>query len=324
MVGRRQLGKSSLLKALERRYRARAGTDCYYLSLSDELLLPRLAWEVGLPLDTDLDGFIAHLTLAGDGNRRLLFLIDEADAFVAAEAGNDYRTLRRLRSLSEEGRAYFILAGYWELYRHVALDYQSPLKNFGEVLSVGALEPDACRALATEPMARMGIGYQEETALERLLAATGGRANLIAIACNEILKGLGALTATQGRRGIGEAEVGAALASRAMRTALDGWEESISADPAEARLGRMVVYATVTQGRFDLETLAGRLEAAGAGHILTRGLERALEFLSLAYLIGEEDDGRYRYRVPLFRERMAKRGPERLLHDEVMSDNDGR
>ena len=105
------------MKALERRYRARADTDCYYLSLSDELLLPRLAREVGLPLDTDLNGFIAHVTAssrqglagtsardgdkrqAGDGNRKLLFLIDEADAFVAAEAEHDYRTLRRLRSL---------------------------------------------------------------------------------------------------------------------------------------------------------------------------------------------------------------------------------
>jgi hypothetical protein len=35
------------------------------------------------------------------------------------------------------------------------LDYQSPLRNFGETLRVGALEADACRDLATRPMATM-------------------------------------------------------------------------------------------------------------------------------------------------------------------------
>ncbi len=323
VVGGRQLGKSSLLKALEWRYRERPDVDCHYLSLGDEVLLPRLARQMDLPVDVDLDGFIAHLT-QGTGEKRLLFLIDEADAFVAAEAGSGYGTLRRVRSLSEEGRAHFILAGYWELYRHVALDYQSPLKNFGEVLAVGALEPDACRRLATEPMARMGIDYEADGGLARLLAATGQRANLIAIACNEIVKRLG----EEGRRRIASGDVDKALSGQGIRIALDGWEQAISDDPGEARLGRMVVYATVEGDGFDLGSLAERLaaareeaeakagvEAKRSTTMTTRDLERALALLSLAYII-EEEDGRYRYRVPLFRERMRTRAPGRLLADE--------
>nr|VFJ55188.1 MAG: hypothetical protein BECKFW1821A_GA0114235_105216 [Candidatus Kentron sp. FW] len=315
VVGGRQLGKSSLLQALARRYRDHPGVDCYYLGLHDATLVPYLARELGLAADTDLEALIAHLG-QGEAGHRALFLIDEADEFVAAEVARGYATLRKFRSLSEEGRAYFVLAGFWELYRHVALDYQSPLKNFGEVLQVEALEPEACRSLATEPMARMGIGYREEAVLARLLEATGGRANLISIACNEILKKLGALKAEERRRHIDEEDVREALASRNMHMALDGWENAISDDPSEARLGRMVVYATVSAGRFDLGGLAGALEAAGAGRIPTRDLEKTLELLSLAYLIGEED-GEYHYRVPLFRERMKKRAPERLLADEV-------
>jgi len=321
VVGGRQLGKSSLLKALDRRYRPRRDVDCHYLYLSDEALLPRLARELGLAMDMGLDGLIRHLTVESSGPRRL-FLIDEADAFVAAEAETGYATLRRLRSLSEEGLAHFILAGFWELYRHVALDYQSPLKNFGEVLAVGGLEADACRALATEPMSRMGLGFAEDRALERLLSTTGQRANLISITCNEILKGLGdPKRAKQGRRINGE-DVAKALASQAIRAALDGWEASISADDAEARLGRMVVYATVEGDGFDLSSLAEALEAVGARDaqgqpIRTRDLETVLEILSLAYLI-EEQNSRYRYRVPLFRERMLARAPGRLLADELL------
>jgi len=51
--------------------------------------------------------------------------------------------------------------------------------------------------------------------------------------------------------------------------------------------------------------------------IRTRDLETVLEMLSLAYLI-EEQNGRYRYRVPLFRERMLARAPGRLLADELL------
>nr|VFK28310.1 MAG: AAA domain-containing protein [Candidatus Kentron sp. MB]VFK74200.1 MAG: AAA domain-containing protein [Candidatus Kentron sp. MB] len=325
VVGGRQLGKSSLLKALERRYRDRQGVDCHYLSLSDAELLPRLARTLDLPLETELDALIAHLS-QGAAGRRVLFLIDEADKFVEAEASRDYGTLRRLRSLSEEGRAHFVLAGFWQLYRHVALDYQSPLRNFGEVLSVGALEPDACRALATEPMARMGLDY-EAAALAHLLTMTGQRANLIVVACNEILKTLGSLTQEARHRRIVHEDVNKALTSQAIRSALDGWEEATGIDPTETRLGRMVVYATVEQGDFQLEALVERLSMAAeevarktgiVEHIAVRDLKTTLERLSLAYIIGEEE-GVYRYRAPLFRERIRMQAPGLLLADEFRS-----
>jgi len=78
-----------------------------------------------------------------------------------------------MRSLSDEGRCHFILAGFWSLYRSASFDYQSPLKNFAETVQVGALEPDACRELAMA----LGLGYESDTIVDRILERTGARAS---------------------------------------------------------------------------------------------------------------------------------------------------
>lgn len=54
VVGGRQVGKSSLLKALGRRYQEHPEWDCYYLVLSDKILIPRLARELGLGTSASL------------------------------------------------------------------------------------------------------------------------------------------------------------------------------------------------------------------------------------------------------------------------------
>ncbi|MEZ5449872.1 MAG: hypothetical protein R3E89_13165 [Thiolinea sp.] len=40
LVGGRQMGKSTLLKALQRRYADSPNVQCHYLSLSNEILVP--------------------------------------------------------------------------------------------------------------------------------------------------------------------------------------------------------------------------------------------------------------------------------------------
>lgn len=169
VVGGRQLGKSSLLKAIDRHYRDDPRVDCRYLVLSDSDLTGGLGQALGLGRDAGLDSVVRSLAERED---RSLLLVDEADAFIRAEGGAS-STLARLRSLSEEGRCHFILAGFWDLYATAVLDYQSPLRNFGETLRVGALEADACRDLATSPMATMGLSYASDDLVDRLVAGTG-------------------------------------------------------------------------------------------------------------------------------------------------------
>ena len=160
-----------------------------------------------------------------------------------------------LRSLSEEGRCWFMLAGFWDLYATAVLDYQSPLRNFGEVLTIGGLERAACRELATEPLRRLRLGFASDALVERLIDASGQRANLVAILCQECLEAL-----QPGERAIEAHHLNQALASQAVQDALAGWGR-LSQDEAACRLDRVVVYHTAQAGQTSLVALAQLLQS---------------------------------------------------------------
>ena len=248
IVSGRQLGKSSLLKALERRYAEQPDVACFYLALSSEVLVPRLASALGLSHRAGLEEIAAYVANM-DG--RCLFLIDEADKFVRHELENAYRTLEALRRMSEEGHCNFILAGFWELYEQAVLDYRSPLKNFAESIQLGALEADACRALAIKPMQTMRLEYADAALVEQLLDATGQRANLMAIACHEILTQL-----RPDERVITEEDVHRSLHSEAIFNALKGWD-AMTDDQEACQWDRLVVYVNHRQSTVRLCRIGG-------------------------------------------------------------------
>lgn len=300
LVGGRQLGKTSLMKAIERRFVGHPRVHCRYLSLRDHRLGVRLAGELGLPEDAGIDALVAALSAQADG-RRVLLLIDETDLFLRAEAADGYPQLAALRAISEEGRCHFMLAGFWDLYEAVTLDFASPLRNFGEVIHVGGLEDEACRALATEPMARLGVHFSASALPQRLVAACGQRANLVAIVCQQLLSQLG-----RGQRLIDATQLHAALAAEPVFDALAGWAR-LTPDPLANRIDRIVVYRLAAaqlggQGErgVSLEQLLGDFDAAGAT-VDPEALRRALARLQLAYVIRREEDGpRFVFAVPLF------------------------
>jgi WD40 repeat protein len=307
VVGGRQVGKSSLLKELERRYRHDPRVECHYLVLSDQNAVSRLAEALGLAAGSDLDAVLNRLRKPRE--RCILLLIDEADAFVHHDQQQGYETLQRLRALSEECHAHFILAGFWELYQQAALDYQSPLKNFGEVLTVGALEWKACQALAMEPMARLNIRWDSEALVTRLIEQTGQRANLISLACQEVLEVL-----RREDRVIRAEHLEQALAGRVRDELMQGWGE-LSRDPAESRRDRIVVYATAPLRRFSLADLMVTLERYGY-RPEPEDLRRSLARLELAFVLKREGS-QYFYRVPLQCGLILADDTELLLRSEL-------
>jgi hypothetical protein len=245
---------------------------------------------------------------AQPGKRRL-FLIDEADRFVEADACQGYTMLHRFRSLSEAGRCYFILAGFWGLYRTVTLDYQSPIRNFGATLTIGALEPEACRELATRPMQLLNIGYATETLVETLVRATGGRANLIAIISDVLLQHL-----KQQERLIQAEALDYAMVSQAVRRALAGWER-LSDDEQANRLDRIIVYATIDRVPFTLEDLVRLLDGLQYAYDPEQ-LKQSLARLELAFIIQQHEE-HYTFCVPLFIQMLQSQAPQLLLEREL-------
>lgn len=309
VVGGRQLGKSSLLKAVQRRLEGHPHIACHYLSLRDHRLAPRLALQFGLKADTALEAVIDHLA-ASHAGKRLFLLIDEADLFFRDEAHHGYPQLSALRALSEEGRCWFMLAGFWDLYAAAVLDYQSPLRNFGEVLTIGGLERAACRELATVPLARLRLGFASDAVVDEIVDASGQRANLVAIVCQECLEAL-----QPGERVIDARHLARALASPAVQDALAGWGR-LCHDEAACRFDRIAVYhAAQHGGRTSLGALAGLL--AGQGRIAPAdALKRALARLQLAYVFAREHGG-YRFAIPLFQRQFDADELALLLAQEI-------
>ncbi|KRC19938.1 hypothetical protein ASE28_28825 [Acidovorax sp. Root219] len=308
VVGGRQLGKSSLLKAVQRRLQGHPQIVCHYVSLRDHRLAPRMALQFGLPADTPLEAIVDHLQAQYAG-KRLYLLIDEADLFFRDESNHGYHQLSTLRSLSEEGRCWFMLAGFWDLYATAVLDYQSPLRNFGEVLAIGGLERPACKALATEPLRRLRLGFGGDALVERLVDASGLRANLVAILCQECLEAL-----QPGERVIEARHLNQALASQPVQDALAGWGR-LSPDDDACRLDRVVVYHVAQQAETSLVALAGLLQGHGV-QADAQALRQSLARLQLAWVLRREGAA-YSFAIPLMSAQFEPSEVELLLHQEL-------
>ena len=310
VVGARQSGKSSLLKAIERGYAKNPEVECHYLAFSGADAWERIGATLGLAGGAARAAVLEALRKTGPGRRRL-FLIDEADLFVAQEMARGYETLNQFRSLSEEGKCFFVLAGFWKLYEAAAFDYQSPIKNFGETVEVGPLEEEASRALATKPMAAMNLRYASDELVDTILRETGRRANLIAITCNELLKRL-----ETGGRVIERRHVEEALASREIETALAGWEQLVE-DPVASRMDKLIVYAGIQRESFTFAELIEVLRGAGCA-VSPEVVKRSLARLDLAFIFKKDArQDRYTCPVPLFRKLVLRQDPEGCLREEI-------
>ncbi len=292
VVGGRQLGKTSFLRAVERRLREDPRVDVRYLVLTVGDFAGELARSLGLRREAGLNGVAERLA---QSEKRMLFLVDEAD--VAAREG---RSLGEIRGLSEQGLCHFVLAGFWELYEAAFFD-ERPLRDFGETVCIGGLEEDACIALATGPMEVLGLGY-EAGAVGHLVERTGRRADLIAIACNEVLKNL-----EPHARSITLEDVDKALESWPIQSALEGWLV-LTRDEDDRRLDRALIDATVGSDSFTLSEAREALARQGL-NIDEDRLERSAKRLELAWIVGT-DASSYTYSVPLFVDRLRSRpGP---------------
>ena len=308
IVGARQLGKSSLLLAIKRRVEQRGDMLCDYLSVGLNSFEAAIGPPLGLGTEASLADVVA--TVRGSADRRpRCFLLDESDAFVERDSNQApaFPVLEALRSLSSERRCFFILAGFWKLFETANLDYFAPIRNFGETLILGPLEPQACRALLREPMETIGIRYADDRLIERIVEQTGRRPNLIQIVCNEMVRRLG------GGREIDGPLVETALSSGPVNQALSFG--NLTPNERGSRIDRIVVYAMLERDAFSLGDVIESLKVHDF-KVSTDALHQSLQRLTLAFIFGEER-GVYSWRVPLFRERRRLEEPKRQIADEV-------
>ncbi|WP_375773285.1 hypothetical protein [Archangium gephyra] len=306
LVGQRQMGKSSLLMAVRRRLEARTGVDVHYVELADAELHRHLARHRKLvPADaTALPPF--EEVAAGEPSRPRVWLIDEVDDFVSTDAKAGYPLVRVMRALAEEGRAYFILAGFWDLYRAVVLDEKQPLRNFAEHQRLNPLDARAALALVTEPMAALGLAWDAPSTTEYLLERTGRRANLLVLACKGLVETLPQDTRTLTREHLERV----LREDRDLRDQCRRWR-------GDSPLHRAVVRQALLLGQPTREEVRVALKARGAD-VSASDFDEAMDHRELSYVLVPDAEGRLSCPVPLMRGYIeSERGLEQGLSEDL-------
>jgi len=284
VVAPRQMGKSTLLKALYRRLSARNDVEVYAMSLFEDDLPSRMgaALQVTAPEGTD-----QFMTLAAGTRRKpRVWLIDEADAFIVQDAQARYPLAQAMRTLSEEGRAYFVLAGFWHLYAAAFLNPNNPLRNFGELIRLEPLERSAARQLATMPMTALGLSYTSERLVELLLEQTACVAHLLVVACKAIVDGVDPAT----HRIDQELVERALYRNPSLSDEFKVWRRDL--------WGRTLLRAAMTGGAVTRAGLRERLSSLGL-EPPTELFTAALDRLELGHLLLPDASGQLRCPIPL-------------------------
>jgi len=126
---------------------------------------------------------------------------------------------------------------------------------------------------------------------------------------DQLLQGLGLA-----QRELTAADLDRALESRSLRSALEGWAE-LTKDEAANRLDRVIVYDLIEQAEFTLAQVLELLTRRGY-QAAPEQVKESLTRLERAFIIGRSQD-RFRWQVPLWRERVRAEEPRRMLEREL-------
>jgi PAS domain-containing protein len=120
--------------------------------------------------------------------QQVVLLLDEADAFLDADAQQSFRNVTELRDLMNETRRRFkvVLAGLQNVQRFQGIPNQ-PLAHFGQPIRVGPLEPEAAERLVREPFRALGFQFTEPGVVLRVLSYTNYHPGLIQLFGQQLL-----------------------------------------------------------------------------------------------------------------------------------------
>jgi CheY-like chemotaxis protein len=271
LIGGRRIGKTSILKQLERDRLPGAGFralyhDCAFTPSEAELvqaLATEKAWFAAPP--APLPATLAETIQALPDDRPLIILLDEVDRLVAGERASGYRIFSTLRAFHSTGRCRFVLSGEQAL-RAELTNADSPLYNFATEMLIGRLDFAAVEELVTRPLHHLEVDLVDEPALVRSIwEFTAGHPNVVQRLCQRLL---GRLYQRQDRR----------LSPRDV--------EAVITDPDFLRRDFLnICWERATA----LERLASLVMAADPGLRRLTAVRRALAALGLELTLGQVD-----------------------------------
>jgi hypothetical protein len=209
VYGGRQLGKSALLRRVEREFHrpereqyalyediklvgdptsSEQYDEAIWLRLRDGLSKLGLLETRAYKPETILRKIYEVVDASGD--RRVLILLDEADRFLKADENKNFAVVSKLKRVMDDTDRRFkaVFAGLHDVQRFQNIPNQ-PLAHL-DSLQVGPLEPRASQELIHQPMESLGFCFADERAVLRILAYTNYHPGLIQLFCRELIKHL--------------------------------------------------------------------------------------------------------------------------------------
>lgn len=209
VYGGRRLGKTTLLRDVERNYHDPAqGRIAVFLDLEGENIgTQRQLDDLWLLLGEEFkkhkvvtgahDNPITLLEqvcqwLDGGQQRRILVLLDQADRFLEADEKEQFVRASRIRGIMEKTSRRFkvVFAGVHNIPRMTRIP-DHPLAQFGTPISIGPLlghEAQEARHLIEEPLAALGYSFESPDLIRRILWRTNYYPSLIQHYCYHLLK----------------------------------------------------------------------------------------------------------------------------------------
>ena len=215
IYGGRQLGKTALLKDVERTFHdPDAGLVAKYLDLkrmgigydrSAGDLWGVVTRELKLAevIPTSIREQARHETieeaigawLDADPGRRILLLLDEADEFLAADGRDGWKCSTQLKGLMDETERRFkvVFAGLHNVQRSVR-SANHPLAHYGRAICIGPLiesgEWSDARELIQGPLEAMGFEFESQDLITRILSQTNYFPSLLQLYGQQLLRKL--------------------------------------------------------------------------------------------------------------------------------------
>lgn len=201
VLGNRRIGKTSLLREIERILLARKNApkvvykDCSDLFTTDDYVrevVRELNEKEMLRLDKQKFVFFFPNFLERmhrKYNSKIVFLLDEIDHLIKAQRG-DWELFRMLRASSNKGVCQYVIAGYREAIREHT-DINSPFYKFAQEVPLQEFSRQQAHDLIVTPMENLRVRFtNKDEVVGRIYEETAGHPNLIQHYCTILLKRL--------------------------------------------------------------------------------------------------------------------------------------
>lgn len=329
IMGIRRIGKTSLLREVERRLRAVAQEsqderaleriivmDCSAIASPHDFIQevvrtlhpPELMRLNNQQFPIFFPNFLERMARRFGGP--LTFILDEFDSLLAWHA-TDEMLLNALRTSSNLGHSRYIIAGFRELMR-AASNLNSPIYNFAKIIRLKEFSREQATEMIVGPLEKLRVHFEQRSEIiNRLYDDTAGQPNLIQFYCQALVEHLD----QENSRVLTLNDLGDVYANEDFRTfVLGAFMDNTT------HLEKVIVFAVMAEyGNDHTFDLAAINEALARRQVDTfvLDMEQACRNLELAGTFASS--GReYRFATPLFPRMLTEKHDPQFLFQKLV------